>query len=71
MPKGKPLPETYTQHFTESDLVRIKRGAITVSIFGGNDLPLTVASGRSCNPTFFTFRKGAAIMEYARLSTSF
>ncbi|MEZ4772947.1 MAG: hypothetical protein R3D00_07180 [Bacteroidia bacterium] len=71
MPKGKPLPETYTQHFTESDLVRIKRGAITVSIFGGNDLPLTVASGRSCNPTFFTYRKGAAIMEYARLSTSF
>lgn len=71
MPKGIPLPITYTKHLKESDLVRIKRGDITVSIFGGNDLPLTVASGRSCNPTFFTFRKGAAILEYARLSTSF
>ncbi|MDX2250503.1 MAG: hypothetical protein SF052_27225 [Bacteroidia bacterium] len=71
MPKGKTLPTTFTQHFKESDLVRIKRGDITVSIFGGNDLPLTVASGRSCNPTFFTFRKRSAILEYARLSTSF
>ena len=71
MPKGKTLPTAFTKHFNESDLVRIKRGDITVSIFGGNDLPLTVASGRSCNPTFFTFRKGSAILEYARLSTSF
>lgn len=71
MPGGKTLPDTYTKHFTESDLVRIKRGDATVSIFGGNDLPLTVASGRSCNPTFFTFRKKSAILEYARLSTSF
>lgn len=71
MPKGKPLPTTFTKHFIESDLVRIKRGDITASIFGGNDKPLTVASGRSCNPTFFTFRKGSAILEYARLSTAF
>ncbi|MCB0838423.1 MAG: hypothetical protein KDD99_17245 [Bacteroidetes bacterium] len=71
MPKGQTLPTTFTKHFKDSDLVRIKRGNITVSIFGGNDLPLTVASGRSCNPTFFTFRKGSAILEYARLSTSF
>jgi hypothetical protein len=71
MPKGQTLPASFTKHFTGSDLVRIKRGDITASIFGGNDLPLTVASGRSCNPTFFTFRKGDAILEYARLSTSF
>lgn len=71
MPKGKALPTAFTKHFKASDLVRIKRGNSTVSIFGGNDLPLTVASGRSCNPTFFTYRKGAAILEYARLSTSF
>ena len=71
MPNGSILPSTYTKHFEASDLVRIKRGNVTVSIFGGNDLPLTVASGRSCNPTFFTFRKGMAILEYARLSTSF
>lgn len=71
MPKGQTLSTTFTKHFKESDLVRIKRGDITASIFGGNDLPLTVASGRSCNPTFFTFRKRSAILEYARLSTSF
>ena len=71
MPEGIPLPATFTKHFKESDLVRIKRGDMTATIFGGNDLPLTVASGRSCNPTFFTFRKRAAILEYARLSSSF
>lgn len=71
MPKGETLPATFTKYFQESDLVRIRRGSITASIFGGNDKPLTVASGRSCNPTFFTFRKGSAILEYARLSTSF
>ena len=71
MPKSSPLPDSFTQHFEASDLVRIKRGDITATIFGGNDLPLTVASGRSCNPTFFTFRKRSAILEYARLSTSF
>ena len=71
MPKGKSLPATFTKYFRESHLVRIKRGYITASIFGGNDKPLTVASGRSCNPTFFTFRKRQVILEYARLSTSF
>jgi hypothetical protein len=71
MPKGETLPTSFTKHFQESDLVRIRRGNITASIFGGNDKPLTIASGRSCNPTFFTFRKGKAILEYARLSTSF
>ena len=71
MPKGETLPSSFTKHFTASDLVRIRREDITASIFGGNDKPLTVASGRSCNPTFFTFRKGSAILEYARLSTSF
>ena len=71
MPKGQDLPSSYTKHFKDSELVRIKKGDITASIFGGNDLPLTVASGRSCNPTFFSFRKGAAILEYARLSSSF
>ncbi|MBX2815670.1 MAG: hypothetical protein KTR24_06725, partial [Saprospiraceae bacterium] len=71
MPNAEELPEKFTKHLKESDLIRIKRGDTTSSIFGGNDLPLKVASGRSCNPTFFTFRKGKAILEYARLSTSF
>ncbi len=71
LPKSSNLPETYTKYFSESDLVRIKDGDITASIYGGNDKPLIIASGRSCIPTFFTFRKGSAILEYARLSTSF
>lgn len=68
---GSELPITYTKFFTGSDLVRIRRGSITASIFGGTDKPLIVASGRSCNPTFFTFRKGEASLDYVRLSTSF
>ncbi|GLR19604.1 hypothetical protein [Portibacter lacus] len=71
MPKSAKLPEDYTKHLKASNLVRIKRGDITASIFGGTDKPLTVASGRSTNPTFFTFRKGEAVLEYARLSSSF
>ncbi len=71
LPKSEKLPETYTKYIVKSDLVRIKRGNISASIFAGNDLPLEIASGRSCIPTFFTFRKRFAILEYARLSTSF
>jgi hypothetical protein len=54
-----------------SGLARIRRGNITASIFGGNDKPVIISSGRSTNPTFFTFRKGSAFLEYVRLSTSF
>lgn len=71
LPQGAELPVQYTKHFEASDLIRIKRQETTASIFGGTDKPLIVASGRSTNPTFFTFRKGAAILEYARLSSSF
>lgn len=71
LPQSAKLPVQYTRHLKESDLVRIKRGESTASIFGGTDKPLIVASGRATNPTFFTFRKGAAILEYARLSSSF
>lgn len=71
LPKISQLPENYTKHFVGSDLVRIKRGDSTASIFGGNDKPIIISSGRSCIPTFFTFRKRYAILEYARLSTNF
>lgn len=71
LPKSEKLPESYTKYIVKSDLVRMKRGNISASIFAGNDLPLIIASGRSCIPTFFTFRKRFAILNYARLSTSF
>lgn len=71
IPTDRKLPTNYVKEFPASSLVRIRRGNITASIFGGNDKPLIVASGRSVNPTFFAFRKGAAILHSARLSTSF
>ncbi|PRY21282.1 hypothetical protein CLV58_1521 [Spirosoma oryzae] len=73
----KPLPApkapsvNYRQFFKHTSLVRIRRGTTTTTLFGGNDLPLTIASGRSNSPNFFAFRKGAAILNYMRLSTDF
>jgi hypothetical protein len=68
---NKKLPADYSKLFALSGLARIRRGNVTASIFGGDDKPLIISSGRSCNPDFFTLRKGSAIIEYARLSTSF
>lgn len=71
IPTNRKLPTNYVKEFPASSLVRIRRGNTTASIFGGNDKPIIIASGRSVNPTFFTFRKGAAILHSVRLSTSF
>lgn len=65
------LPSDYNQLFSFNNTVRLKRGNTTATLFAGNDRPIIVASGRSTNPTFFTFRKGDAILDYVRLSTSF
>jgi hypothetical protein len=73
----KPLPTpkapstNYRQFFRHTNLVRIRRGNATTTLYGGNDLPLIIASGRSNSPNFFAFRKGAAILNYMRLSTDF
>ncbi|MEZ4702501.1 MAG: hypothetical protein R2834_19365 [Rhodothermales bacterium] len=64
-------PTTYTKSLPGSGLVRIRRADTTASIFGGNDKPIQVASGRSNNPTLFTFRKGKAILHSVRVSTTF
>jgi len=66
------VPEaTFSRFFPQSALLRIRRDGSSASVFGGNDKPVTIASGRSTNPTFFTFRKGSAILDYVRMSTSF
>ncbi|WP_163712994.1 hypothetical protein [Mangrovibacterium lignilyticum] len=65
------LPEDFNVDLSATNMVRMKRDRMTATVFGGNDFPLQISSGRSTNPTFFTFRKGEAILEYARLSTSF
>ncbi len=63
--------QSFAKVFPQSGLARIRRQEDTASIFGGNDKPVIVASGRSTNPDFLTVRKGSAILDYARMSTNF
>lgn len=73
----KPLPApqnpsvNFEKFFKTTNLVRIRRNDTTTTLFGGNDFPITIASGRSTNPNFFAFRKGEAILKYMRFSTDF
>lgn len=71
LPEKKDLPANYIKYFPLTQAARIKRDKVTATIFAGNDRPIIIASGRSTNPTFFTFRKGDAILDYVRISTSF
>lgn len=73
----KPIPvegkteNDFEKFFAVSNLARIRRGKTSVTLFGGNDKPIMVVSGRSSNPNFLMYRKGEAILKYMRLSTSF
>ena len=71
LPVPAKLEDNYEKLFTSSHLLRIKRKDITISLFGGIDWPLIIASGRSCSPNFFSYRKGKAILKYMRLSSGF
>lgn len=68
--EGKGISD-YEKFFAVSNLARIKRGKTSITLFGGNDQPVQIVSGRSSNPNFLTYRKGNAILKYMRLSTSF
>ena len=61
----------FEKFFAISNLARIRRGKTSVTLFGGNDKPIMIVSGRSSNPNFLMYRKGDAILKYMRLSTSF
>ena len=61
----------YNKFFTTSQLLRIRRGDSSATLFGGVDWPLIIASGRSNSPNFFACRKGKAILKYMRLSSGF
>lgn len=61
----------YERLFKTSSLARIRRNETTVTLFGGNDWPLIIASGRSVSPNFFAYRKGKAILKYMRMSSRF
>jgi hypothetical protein len=70
LPLPLSLPD-YEKLIPSSHLLRIRRNKVTTSLFGGIDWPLIIASGRSCSPNFFTYRKGDAILKYLRLSSAF
>ena len=71
LPAGDIPPVDYQKFFTTSQLLRIRRGDNTATLFGGVDWPIIIASGRSNSPDFFSCRKGKAILKYMRLSSQF
>ncbi len=71
LPEREVMEIDFVKEFPQTGLVRIKRGDRSATIFGGNDKPIIVASGRSSNPNFFMFKKGDASLNYVRLSTTF
>ena len=73
LPPSAPLPDNFARHLANAGLVRIRRGTTTATIFGGSDWAAMhdISSGLSTNPTFFKYRKGAAILESVRLTPGF
>ena len=71
--RAKPaeLPAEFSVQFPSQGLVRVRRGARTATIFGGSDWPKGTVSGLSSNPTFFTYRKGSAIIDSIRFVADF
>ncbi|WP_367915540.1 hypothetical protein [Leadbetterella sp. DM7] len=71
LPRPGALPVNFEKFFKTSSLVRIRREETALTLFGGNDLPLIIASGRSVSPNFFGYRKGVAALKYMRMSSRF
>nr|WP_288834085.1 hypothetical protein [uncultured Flavobacterium sp.] len=71
IPVSSNVENDFEKFFVLSNLARIRRGKISLTLFGGNDKPVLIASGRSSNPNFLMYRKGDAILKYMRLSSSF
>ena len=71
LPESKKPDVDFEKVFPQTGLVRIKKDNVSATIFGGNDKPVIIASGRSWCPDFFKLRKGEASLNYVRLSTSF
>ena len=73
LPPSAPATENAVRLVPHSGLARFRRGPVSATVFGGSDWPAVhdIASGLSTNPTFFRFRKGAAVLESVRLSPAF
>lgn len=68
---AKPLPKDFHKFYEGINLVRGSKNQETFSFFGGADWPIIIASGRSTNPSFFSFQKGKAALKHIRMSSSF
>jgi len=71
LPEGGAVPSDYAKVFANSGVARIRRGAVSATVYGGSDWPLGVASGLASNPTFFTVRNGRAVLESVRMGGQF
>lgn len=73
LPAPKAPDESFAAFFPHSGLARIRRGPISASVFGGSDWAQVrdISSGLATNPTFFRFRKGAAVLDSVRLTNGF
>lgn len=71
LPEGGAIPSDYSKVFANSQMVRIRRADRAATIFGGEDQPTGMASGLAHNPTFFSFRKGKAILDSVRMGGQF
>jgi hypothetical protein len=71
LPDPEPIPSDYSRFFSNSGLARIRRGELSATVYGGSDWPLGVSSGLASNPTFFSFRKGKAVLESVRMIPNF
>lgn len=71
MPVAIAPEDHYEKLIKTSSLLRIRKGDISSTLFGGTDQPLQIASGRSNSPDFFAYRKGTAHLKYMRLSSAF
>jgi hypothetical protein len=71
LPEGGAVPSDYAKVFANSGVARIRRGAISATVYSGSDWPLGVASGLAANATFFTLRKGRAVLESVRMGGQF
>jgi hypothetical protein len=71
LPEGGAVPSDYVRVFKNSGVVRIRRGAASATVYGGSDWPLGVASGLASSPTFFSLRKGRAVLESVRMGSQF
>jgi hypothetical protein len=71
LPAGGEVPTDFTKVVPGTGLARIRRGSVSATIYAGSDWPAGVASGLAGNPTFFSFRKGRAVLQSVRMGGQF